>query len=75
MRSGRYDLLMAIDHLLEGAQLYGKAAQDAAGAGDSEAAEFFGSLERGSRRQAQVARELLERPMPQRAQVHAAVGS
>lgn len=60
-RDGRYDLLMAIDHLLEGAQSYAKAVQDAERAGNLALAEFFIGLEQVSRRQAQRARELLER--------------
>lgn len=61
-RDGRYDLLMAIDHLLEGAQLYSKAAQDALGRSDANLAEYFGALERMSRNQAEAARRLLDDP-------------
>lgn len=60
-RDGRYDLLSAIDHLLEGLQLYSKAAQDARERGDLESAELFRNLERTSRLQAEVARALLAR--------------
>jgi hypothetical protein len=60
-RDGRFDLLMAIDHLLEGSQLYAKAVQDAALANDPGLEEYFRGLERNTRRQISLARELLER--------------
>ncbi len=63
-RDPRYHLLMALDHLLEGAQLYGQASREAMAAGNGALAEFFGALERLSRRQAQTARDLLDGEPP-----------
>jgi hypothetical protein len=51
---------MAIDHLLEGAQSYCKAIQDAARHSDAELEEFFRRLEIMSRKQAELAAQLLE---------------
>jgi hypothetical protein len=59
-RDARYDLLMALDHLLEGAQLYSKAVQEATRSGDEAIAEYFRHLERTSRVEAERARELLD---------------
>jgi hypothetical protein len=59
-RDSRYDLLSALDHLLEGAQLYSRAVQEAVRSGDEALAEYFSHLERTSRLEAARARELLE---------------
>lgn len=63
-RDPRYHLLMALDHLLEGAELYGQAFREAMADGNGPLAEFFGALERQSRRQAQAARTLLDGEPP-----------
>lgn len=54
---------MAVDHLMEGAQLFARSAQNAELAGDLELSEFFTTLERMSRQRAQVAKCLLD-PKP-----------
>lgn len=56
----RYDLLMALHHLLEGTQLYAKAVSDAQQYDNPRLAEFFSQLEKTSRLQAEAARHLLE---------------
>lgn len=59
-KHARYDLLMAIDHLLEGTQLYAQAVHDATACGNDLLAEFFADLERMSRFNVDTARKLLE---------------
>ena len=57
----RFDLLMALNHLLEGTQLYAKAVSDAQQFDNPQLAHFFSDLEETSRQKAQAAKELLER--------------
>ena len=57
----RYDLLMALSHLLEGTELYARAVTDAQQYDNPNLAEFFRSLENNSRLHAETARHLLEK--------------
>jgi hypothetical protein len=60
----RYDLLMALHHLLEGTELYAKAVSDAQQYDNPRLVEFFSQLEKTSRLQAEAARHLLEQHAP-----------
>ena len=57
-RDSRYDLLSALNHSLEGAQLYARGAQEALRNRDAALAEYFHQRERASRLEAERAEPL-----------------